>query len=106
VISQKTLFRNHEWFRINLPAYLFPPVSEGDASIIDVEAIRDVSHVSSFNIRHFNFNFQRFNVPEEDVTAALLGDDPHDKLSVAYNLIVDNKRIADESKYSFLFPQN
>lgn len=34
---------------------------------------------------------------EEDVTNALLGDDPHHHLSIAYNLIVDNKRIADES---------
>jgi len=73
---------NHEWFRINLPAYLFPPINEGDASIIDIDAVRDVSY--------------RFNVSEEDVTNALLGDDPHDKLSVAYNLIVDNKRIASE----------
>lgn len=42
--------------------------------------------------------FQRYKVTEEEVTAALLGDDPHDKLSVAYNLVVDNKRIADESE--------
>jgi len=41
---------------------------------------------------------QRYKVPESDVTAALLSDDPHHYLSIAYNLIVDNKRIADESK--------
>ncbi|KAI6225728.1 5'-AMP-activated protein kinase catalytic subunit alpha-2 [Aphelenchoides besseyi] len=76
---------NHEWFRVNLPAYLFPPVNEGDASIIDIDALHDVS--------------VRYKVTEQDVTAALLGDDPHDKLSVAYNLIVDNKRIADEIEH-------
>jgi hypothetical protein len=38
------------------------------------------------------------NVIPADVTAALLSDDPHHHLSIAYNLIVDNKRIADESE--------
>lgn len=38
---------------------------------------------------------------EEDVTEALLGEDPHDKLAVAYNLVVDNKRIESESKSFF-----
>ena len=31
------------------------------------------------------------------MTTALLSDDPHHHLSIAYNLIVDNKRIADET---------
>ena len=29
--------------------------------------------------------------------SALLSGDPHDQLSIAYNLIVDNKRIEDET---------
>ncbi|ETN77902.1 kinase domain protein, partial [Necator americanus] len=74
----------HEWFQKDLPAYLFPPVNESEASIVDIEAVREVT--------------ERYNVPEEEVTAALLGDDPHHHLSIAYNLIVDNKRIADESR--------
>ncbi|CAI4221732.1 unnamed protein product [Auanema sp. JU1783] len=73
----------HEWFQKDLPAYLFPPVNESEASIVDIEAVREVT--------------ERYNVPEEEVTAALLGDDPHHHLSIAYNLIVDNKRIADET---------
>ncbi|CAJ0565972.1 unnamed protein product, partial [Mesorhabditis spiculigera] len=73
----------HDWFQKELPAYLFPPVNESEASIVDIEAVREVT--------------ERYNVPEEEVTSALLGDDPHHHLSIAYNLIVDNKRIADET---------
>uniref|UniRef100_A0A0N5AVL9 non-specific serine/threonine protein kinase n=1 Tax=Syphacia muris TaxID=451379 RepID=A0A0N5AVL9_9BILA len=73
----------HEWFQKNLPAYLFPPINESEASIVDIEAVKEVT--------------RRYGVMEEDVTHALLGDDPHHHLSVAYNLIVDNKRIADET---------
>uniref|UniRef100_A0A183BWI6 Acyl carrier protein n=1 Tax=Globodera pallida TaxID=36090 RepID=A0A183BWI6_GLOPA len=74
---------NHEWFRIELPAYLFPPINESEASIVDIDAVREVCH--------------RYGVSEDDVTSALLSDDPHHHLSIAYNLIVDNKRIADET---------
>ena len=74
---------NHDWFRIDLPAYLFPPINESEASIVDIDAVREVCY--------------RYNVAEDDVTSALLSDDPHHHLSIAYNLIVDNKRIADET---------
>ncbi|KAF8381584.1 hypothetical protein PRIPAC_70726 [Pristionchus pacificus] len=74
---------NHEWFQKDLPVYLFPPINESEASIVDIEAVRDV--------------VERYLVQEEEVTSALLGDDPHHHLSIAYNLIVDNKRIADET---------
>ncbi|KAI1719989.1 protein kinase domain-containing protein [Ditylenchus destructor] len=74
---------NHDWFRIDLPAYLFPPINESEASIVDIDAVREVCY--------------RYNVAENDVTSALLSDDPHHHLSIAYNLIVDNKRIADET---------
>uniref|UniRef100_A0A915BSB8 non-specific serine/threonine protein kinase n=1 Tax=Parascaris univalens TaxID=6257 RepID=A0A915BSB8_PARUN len=74
----------HEWFQKDLPAYLFPPINESEASIVDIEAVKEVT--------------RRYGVLEEDVTNALLGDDPHHHLSIAYNLIVDNKRIADEMR--------
>uniref|UniRef100_A0A915MI17 60S ribosomal protein L36 n=2 Tax=Meloidogyne incognita group TaxID=654580 RepID=A0A915MI17_MELJA len=74
---------NHEWFRIDLPAYLFPPINESEASIVDIDAVSEVCY--------------RYNVSEDDVTSALLSDDPHHHLSIAYSLIVDNKRIADET---------
>ena len=34
---------------------------------------------------------------EDEVHAALLSGDPHDQLGIAYHLIIDNKRIADEA---------
>lgn len=34
---------------------------------------------------------------ERDVHSALLSGDPHDQLAIAYHLILDNKRIEDET---------
>jgi len=73
---------SHEWFRVDLPAYLFPPINENEASIVDIDAVKEVCRLCQ--------------TTEEDVTTALLSDDVHNPLSIAYNLIVDNKRIADE----------
>lgn len=39
----------------------------------------------------------KFGVEEPQVLSALLGGDPQDPLRIAYHLIVDNKRIADET---------
>jgi len=36
-------------------------------------------------------------VRESEVHNALLSGDPHDQLAIAYHLIIDNKRIADEA---------
>ena len=40
---------------------------------------------------------QKCSVTEQDVHSALLSGDPQDQLVIAYNLVVDNKRIADET---------
>lgn len=40
---------------------------------------------------------QKFGVKEHEVHNALLSGDPHDQLAIAYHLIIDNKRIADEA---------
>lgn len=40
---------------------------------------------------------QKFGVREQEVHSALLSGDPHDQLAIAYHLVVDNKRIADEA---------
>uniref|UniRef100_A0AC35TRR1 Non-specific serine/threonine protein kinase n=1 Tax=Rhabditophanes sp. KR3021 TaxID=114890 RepID=A0AC35TRR1_9BILA len=69
----------HEWFKKDLPAYLFPPINESEASIIDIDAVREVCN--------------KYDVIEEEVTSALLGDDAHNQLSIAYYLFVDNKRV-------------
>lgn len=39
----------------------------------------------------------KFGVNENEVHNALLSGDPHDQLAIAYHLIIDNKRIADEA---------
>lgn len=42
--------------------------------------------------------FQKFGVSEYEVEAAILNGDPMDQLVIAYSLIMDNKRIIDNSK--------
>lgn len=62
---------------------MFPSPVEQDSSIIDVDAVNEVC--------------EKFNVKETEVHSALLNGDPHDQLAIAYHLIIDNKRIADEA---------
>ncbi|KAI5635694.1 protein kinase domain-containing protein [Phthorimaea operculella] len=75
--------KKHEWFQKDLPGYLFPSPVEQDSSVIDTEAISEVC--------------DKFGVKEHEVHNALLSGDPHDQLAIAYHLIIDNKRIADEA---------
>ena len=42
-------------------------------------------------------NLQKFGVTDKEVHSSLLSGDPHDQLAIAYNLIIDNKRIEDET---------
>lgn len=37
--------RNHEWFKKDLPAYLFPPPNDADSSTIDEDAVKEVCEV-------------------------------------------------------------
>ena len=73
----------YDWFKKDLPCYLFPDPDDDDSSIIDAEAVKEVE--------------AKFCVTEAEVHSALLGGDPQDQLRIAYHLIVDNKRIADET---------
>ncbi|XP_038049586.1 5'-AMP-activated protein kinase catalytic subunit alpha-2-like isoform X2 [Patiria miniata] len=77
--------RDHEWFKVDLPDYLFPR-NDFDGSIIDTEAVREVC--------------EKFSVKEQEVHSSLLAGDPHDQLRIAYFLIIDNKRIMDEASKS------
>ncbi|XP_071953487.1 5'-AMP-activated protein kinase catalytic subunit alpha-2-like [Antedon mediterranea] len=77
--------RDHEWFKVDVPEYLFPSNALED-NIMDVDAIRDVC--------------EKFQVKEQEVQSAILSGDPHDQLRIAYFLIVDNKRIMDEASNS------
>ena len=47
---------------------------------------------------YFGVLFQKFNVEEKEVHRAILSGDPHDQLYIAYNLIIDNKRLSDGKK--------
>ncbi|CAC5367534.1 PRKAA [Mytilus coruscus] len=75
--------REHDWFKKDLQDYLFPSPHEQDASIVDMEVIYEVC--------------VKYDVSEEEVERALLNGDPYDQLSIAYHLILDNKRRQDTS---------
>ncbi|CAG7815755.1 unnamed protein product [Allacma fusca] len=74
--------KKHDWFQKELPAYLFPSPVDQDTSVIEPDAVSEVCE---------------FGVKEDEVHAALLSGDPHDQLGIAYHLIIDNRRIADEA---------
>ena len=46
---------------------------------MDIDAIAEVA--------------SKFGVEEEEIHSALLSDDPHNQLAIAYHLVIDNKRI-------------
>ncbi|CAB3402056.1 unnamed protein product [Caenorhabditis bovis] len=73
---------DHEFFQKDLPYYLFPESGHGESSIVDIDAVQNV--------------VEKYNVKEEDVTNALLGDNPHHHLAIAYHLVVNHKRNGDE----------
>jgi 5'-AMP-activated protein kinase catalytic alpha subunit len=75
--------KKHDWFQKDLPAYLFPSPVDQDTSIIETDAVFEVC--------------EKFGVKEGEVHNALLSGDPHDQLAIAYHLIIDNRRIADEA---------
>jgi len=85
--------RKHEWFTKDCPVYLFPD-RVTDTSIVDMEVIAEVS--------------QKCSVEEAEIHSALLSDDSHNPLVIAYNLVIDNKRIesakAEEFKDFFNTP--
>ncbi|KFM77241.1 5'-AMP-activated protein kinase catalytic subunit alpha-2, partial [Stegodyphus mimosarum] len=75
--------KEHDWFKKDLPAYLFPATNDQDTSLINTSALMEVC--------------EKFCVTEREVHSALLSGDPHDQLAIAYHLILDNKRIEDET---------
>ncbi|PIK46654.1 5'-AMP-activated protein kinase catalytic subunit alpha-2 [Apostichopus japonicus] len=77
--------RDHEWFKVDLPDYLFPQ-NDFDNSIVDVDAIREVC--------------EKFGVTDVEVRESLVAGDPHHQLKIAYYLIIDNKRMMSEAEKS------
>lgn len=70
--------KNHDWFRKDLPVYLFPS-STLESDIVDQECLAIVC--------------EKLNCGESDVRWAIKNGDPHDQLKIAYHLILDNKRM-------------
>ena len=86
--------RKHEWFTKDCPKYLFPD-RVTDTSIVDTDAIAEVNSLlndGKLKLALLKVS-QKFGVEEQEIHSALLSDDPHNQLVIAYNLIIDNKRI-------------
>lgn len=78
-----TEIREYPWFSTDCPYYLFPDPEHNDSAAVDLEAVKEVC--------------EKFEVEEQEVWHSVLNGDAHDQLQIAYNLIIDNKRIADEA---------
>ncbi|XP_059830249.1 5'-AMP-activated protein kinase catalytic subunit alpha-1-like isoform X2 [Hypanus sabinus] len=80
--------REHEWFKVDLPKYLFPEDPAYSSSMIDDEALREVC--------------EKFECAEEEVLNCLYSRNHQDPLAVAYHLIIDNRRIMSEARDFYL----
>ena len=74
--------RKHEWFQKDLQPYLFPD-RDAELATLDHEAIDEVC--------------EKFDVEASEIIKALEEEDNSNPLAIAYRLIIDNKRIADEA---------
>ncbi|XP_065657125.1 5'-AMP-activated protein kinase catalytic subunit alpha-2 isoform X2 [Hydra vulgaris] len=73
----------HSWFKIDLPAYLFPS-TDNQGNQLDKEVISEIC--------------EKFGVNESDCLMELSSGDPQNQLVVAYDLILDNRRINAEAR--------
>ncbi|XP_054040250.1 5'-AMP-activated protein kinase catalytic subunit alpha-1-like isoform X1 [Rissa tridactyla] len=80
--------REHEWFKQDLPKYLFPEDPSYSSTMIDDEALKEVC--------------DKFECTEEEVLSCLYSQNHQDPLVVAYHLIIDNRRIMNEAKDFYL----
>uniref|UniRef100_A0A452H7H3 5'-AMP-activated protein kinase catalytic subunit alpha-1 n=3 Tax=Gopherus TaxID=38771 RepID=A0A452H7H3_9SAUR len=80
--------REHEWFKQDLPKYLFPEDPSYSSNMIDDEALKEVC--------------EKFECTEEEVLSCLYNRNHQDPLAVAYHLIIDNRRIMNEAKDFYL----
>uniref|UniRef100_A0A3Q4GTY3 Acetyl-CoA carboxylase kinase n=2 Tax=Neolamprologus brichardi TaxID=32507 RepID=A0A3Q4GTY3_NEOBR len=80
--------REDEWFKKDLPKYLFPEDPSYSNNMIDDEALKEVC--------------EKFECTEEEVLACIYSRNHQDPLAVAYHLIIDNRRIMSEAKDFYL----
>lgn len=86
--NQTSSHREDEWFKQDLPKYLFPEDPSYSNNMIDDEALKEVC--------------EKFECPEEEVLACIYSRNHQDPLAVAYHLIIDNRRIMNEAKDFYL----
>lgn len=87
-VSSLPFPREHEWFKEELPSYLFPEDPSYDATVIDDDAVREVC--------------EKFECTESEVMNSLYSGDPQDQLAVAYHLVIDNRRIMNQASEFYL----
>ncbi|XP_061658228.1 5'-AMP-activated protein kinase catalytic subunit alpha-1 isoform X1 [Syngnathoides biaculeatus] len=80
--------REDDWFKQDLPKYLFPEDPSYSNNMIDDEALKEVC--------------DKFECTEEEVLACIYSRNHQDPLAVAYHLIIDNRRIMNEAKDFYL----
>lgn len=77
-----------DWFKQDLPKYLFPEDPSYSNNMIDDEALKEVC--------------EKFECTEEEVLSCIYSRNHQDPLAVAYHLIIDNRRIMSEAKDFYL----
>ncbi|XP_077441780.1 5'-AMP-activated protein kinase catalytic subunit alpha-1 [Vanacampus margaritifer] len=80
--------REDDWFKQDLPKYLFPEDPSYSNNMIDDEALKEVC--------------DKFECTEEEVLTCIYSRNHQDPLAVAYHLIIDNRRIMNEAKDFYL----
>lgn len=75
--------KQHEWFIIDLPSYLFPS-TDNQGNQLDEEAINEIC--------------EKFGVEESDARLEISSGDRTKQLAVAYDLILDNRRMNAEAR--------
>ncbi|XP_063780445.1 5'-AMP-activated protein kinase catalytic subunit alpha-1-like [Pseudophryne corroboree] len=80
--------QEHEWFKQDLPKYLFPEDPTYSLNMIDDEALKEVC--------------DKYESTEEEVLSCLYSRSLQDPLAVAYHLIIDNRRIMNKAKKNYL----
>jgi len=80
--------KSHEWFKTELPSYLFPS-TDNQGNQLDTEAINEIC--------------EKFGVEESDAQLEISSGDRTNQLVVAYDLILDNRRINAEARVSHGF---
>ncbi|EDW43815.1 GM19132 [Drosophila sechellia] len=100
-----TLFRKIKSGIFPIPEYLNKQVVNLVCQMLQVDLLKRAQHRRDQEARDSNVIdtyavaevCTKFGVKETEVHNSLLSGDPHDQLAIAYHLIIDNKRFADDA---------